>query len=46
MSAVSGKRIKPSRLLPWAFDEEEPEPVTKEEARKELEEIKRSVGIE
>jgi hypothetical protein len=46
MSAISGKRVKPKRLLPWAFKEDESEPMTKEQARKELEEIKRSVGIE
>jgi hypothetical protein len=46
MSAIAGKQIKPKRLLPWAFREDEAEPMTKEEAKRELEEIKKSVGIE
>jgi hypothetical protein len=46
VSAIAGKQIKPKRLLPWAFKEDEIEPMTKEKAKQELEELKKSVGIE
>jgi len=45
VSAIAGKQIKPKRLLPWAFTESMVEPMTKEQARQELEELKKSVGM-
>ena len=44
MSALTGKRIRATRLLPWAF-KEAAEPMTKEETRRELRELKKSVGM-